>query len=148
MGYINPAEAIPTKQSNDGDWMAWYDSLPGAQRDKNVIFSMAWAKRGDSKANTTDLRKYLKTKGFTLSSDNILGAAKDSATGYFDAVGNFLQMGSYATIGIVVLGAGLWGAILWRLATPSGIGIAAGTAAKVYTGGAGGGAAAAAGALK
>ena len=109
---------------------------------------MAWNKRGDSKANTGDLRRFLKTKGFTLNSDNFLGTAKDSATGFIDGVGNFFQFGAYATVGVIIAGTVLTGAIIWRLATPAGIGVAAGTAAKVYTGGAGNGAAAAAGALK
>ena len=148
MGYINPADSIPTKQSNDGDWIAWYESLPGGKRDKNLIFSMAWNKRGDSKANTGDLRRFLKTKGFTLNSDNFLGTAKDSVIGFIDGVGNFFQFGAYATVGVIIAGTVLTGAIIWRLATPAGIGVAAGTAAKVYTGGAGNGAAAAAGALK
>ena len=98
MGYINPAEAIPTKQSIDGDWIAWYESLPGSQKDKNLIFSMAWSKRGDSKANTSDLRSFLKQKGFTLGPDNALGAAKDTYLGALGSISSILKLGVTGTV--------------------------------------------------
>lgn len=148
MGYINPAEAIPTKQSSDGDWMAWYESLPGSQKDKNLIFSMAWSKRGDSKANTSDLRSFLKQKGFVLGSDNVLGAMKDTYLGAVGSISSILKLGATGTVVISAAFIVFAGAIIWRLATPVAVGTAIGAAADTYTGGAGKEAGTAAGTLK
>jgi hypothetical protein len=137
MAFVNPADVIPTKSSSDGDWIAWYQSLPGPTKDKNLIFSLAWTKRGSSKANTNQLRTFLKSAGFNLGADNILGSVEDTGTNFLSGVTGFLKMGETATLVIGGLGLVFAGAIVWRLLTPQNIGQAVGVAAKVYTGGAG-----------
>jgi len=66
--YLN----IPTNDSSSQDWINWHKSLLKAgfnRTQANDTFAKAWDKYGSYDANSSELRDYLGSKGFTLESD-------------------------------------------------------------------------------
>lgn len=108
---VDPSADIPTKSSNESQWIEWHKALNSSfgKKQANALFVKAWRYRGTSSANTLELRNYLKKQGITIDAsvfDDIVdigGGIADTFTGIF----NFGKYTTYAVVGIVVIGAGM-----------------------------------------
>ena len=121
-------QVLPTKQSAAEEWVAWYKLLPGNKDTRNAVFLTWWKRNGSDKANTPDLRLFLKGEGIMLTTDG-LGNLVDSALGAKNTLSSVFSYG-LITYGILaVVGLGFTLVLIKTLATPENIA----TAAKIYT---------------
>ncbi len=122
MSSAKAIDTIPTKSSSDMEWKAWYEILPFSTKDNNLLFARAWKVRGGKDANTSDLRKFLKDNGLTLSPDNVLGTIKDYELGVLETVGSVFKVGGTAVAVVWVIGGIFTAAMIWRIVTPENVG--------------------------
>ncbi len=107
----DPTSNIPTVSSNSDTWIQWHKDLKSnfGKKVANSLFIKAWSIRGNSAANTSDLRTYLSKNGITISTsawDSVVDAGSSAA----DFFGDIFSVGKYtgmAIIGIAVVGIGM-----------------------------------------
>ena len=138
MAVIRADKNIPTQQSNAEDWIVWYQSFPWSMtsNDKATLFLSAWNRNGSDRANTDELRTFLKdTAGINLSTSG-LGSIMEAGWSVAHSIENVFSFSAYAIGGYIfllfaLLGFGFYQAFRNPEATGKILGIAAKTAAKV-----------------
>lgn len=107
---LSPENNIPTSNSTAQDWKQWYESLAYffSRKDTNALFTKAWDARGGTSArgNTEELRTFLKTKGLTIETTGVQDIVDFSAgigTSVSNGVSDFLKVGKFAGISLVVI---------------------------------------------
>ena len=71
---IKPEENVPKLNSTDSDWIMWHKAFKAefGKKQANLYFLKAWKLRNkdgllfSGKANTTELRDYLKSQGISV----------------------------------------------------------------------------------
>ncbi len=103
----DPTTNIPGYNAKSESWIEWHKELKSnfGKKIANSLFLKAWGIRGNSSANTLDLRQYLKTNGITISEsawDSVIDAGSDVS----DFFGDIFSIGKTAgiVIGVIVLG--------------------------------------------
>lgn len=107
----NVTQNIPTISSPPEQWVQWHKDLKNyfGKKEANSLFLKAWTIRGNSKANTSDLRTYLKDNGIKIS-ESSWDSVVDLGVGVGDVFGDFMKISKYAGIamgGIVLIGVGM-----------------------------------------
>jgi len=130
----DPTTNIPGYNAKSDAWIQWHKELKSnfGKKVANSLFLKAWGIRGNSSANTNELREYLKKQGITLSGsawDSIVDAGADIG----DFFGDFLSISKYAGIALGVIVIGGIGMIVFNIAKDPVKAI--GTAASLRTGG-------------
>ncbi len=113
----DPASNIPQVNSPAESWIQWHEDLKSYFGSKvaNSLFVETWVIRGNSKANTSDLRKYLNDNGIKIS-ESSWDSVVDKGVGALDFAGDIFKVGKYAGLaigGIIILGAFalVWGIV-------------------------------------
>lgn len=111
MALINPCDIIPTHSSKPEQWIEFHralrDNFP--KKIANQLWVQVWAKRGDSAANTSDLRDYLTKQGIIIDKsawDSIVDTTED----VFDFFGDFFKFGK--TLSFILLGGAALGIVM------------------------------------
>jgi len=128
-GKLSPTTNIPQMNSKADEWIQWHKTLKAqfGRKVANGLWMKAWARRGSSSVNTSDLRDYMSKQGIKLDSsawDKVVDAGGD----FLDTIGDSLQMTKYVTIGVLVIIVGGLGIAIFNIAKNPAQSI--GTAAK------------------
>ncbi len=98
---------IPQISSAPEAWIQWHKDLKSyfGKKVANSLWLKAWGIRGNIKANTSDLRKYLKSNGITIS-ESKWDSIVDAGVGAMDFAGDIFKVGRYTGIalGVIILG--------------------------------------------
>jgi hypothetical protein len=113
---INPSKNVPTKTSNDEDWINWHKALKSryGKKDANYVFVKAYSKIGSKDANTGNLRDYLKDVGIDIEANSLLGTIRDGAYDTLDTVGDVFKVGGYVAAGIIAVPLILVSVVVWQ----------------------------------
>lgn len=113
MAELKSITYLPSVNSSDQDWIAWYKDLLSDTGKINAsqIFMKGWEQRKNesaifgSSANTSALRDFLKTQGVTLSGDGVFGFAYDALDTIDDWGSSIFNMGkwTFIVIGVVII---------------------------------------------
>ena len=97
----NPVTNIPTYNAPTESWISWHESLKDnfGKKIANQLWLKAWLIRGNSKANTVDLRKYLDKNGIKIS-ESAWDKIADTGSETLDFFGNAFRMGRYAGMAV------------------------------------------------
>jgi hypothetical protein len=116
-GTTDPTTNIPKYNSNSEDWIQWHKDLRQnfGKKIANSLWIKAWRIRGNSSANTSDLRKYLDKQGIKIS-ESAWDSVVDFGVGVSDAFGTAFQVTQYAGIGLAVIIVGGLGMVVYNLA--------------------------------
>ena len=106
-GKIDPVSAIPQYNSGFEEWISWYDSLKQnfGKKQANALWVKAWKIRGNSSANTNELRSYMKKHGVTIdksSWDSIVDTTVAAGDFFGTTIGVSRFLG--ITLGVIVVG--------------------------------------------
>lgn len=112
---------IPQMTSSSAEWIEWHKNMKSryGKSTANSLWLKAWRFRGNSKANTNELRTYMSNNGVKIDSsswDKIV----DIGDSVVDKVGNIIKVGE---VGAIVLSVALLGGVAYILysvvSTPS-----------------------------
>ena len=106
-GKADVISGMPPYNSQAENWIQWHQDLKSnfGKKIANGLWLKAWRIRGNSSANTSDLRKYMEKQGVKIS-----GTAWDSivdvGVGVTDAFGSIFQVGKVVgiSLGVIVIG--------------------------------------------
>lgn len=106
-GKADVISGMPPYNSQAENWIQWHQDLKSnfGKKIANGLWLKAWRIRGNSNANTSDLRKYMEKQGVKIS-----GSAWDSivdvGVGVTDAFGSIFQVGKVVgiSLGVIVIG--------------------------------------------
>lgn len=107
----------PSITSDAAQWIQWHKDLVDTfgKKTANSLFLAFWTKRKSSGANTTELRTYAQSQGFSIEGTAISGII-DGAYGFVDSIGDIFQVGKYVGIGVVVILVGGLGLLVYNVA--------------------------------
>jgi hypothetical protein len=116
-GKYDPSQNIPQVSSRADEWISWHKTLKEnfGKKIANTLWVKAWSKRGNSKANTGELRNYMASNGVNIDSgawDKVV----DMGSSIGDFIGTGFQAGQYLAIGLGVILVGSLGIALFNLA--------------------------------
>ena len=134
-GKTDPTTNIPKYNSKSEDWIQWHKDLRQnfGKKVANSLWIKAWRIRGNSSANTSDLRKYLDGQGIKIS-ESAWDSIVDLGVGVSDAFGTVFQVTKYVGIGLAVIIVGGVGMIVYNLAKDPAKAIGVGARAFVTKG--------------
>lgn len=116
-GKFDPTKNIPQLNSKGDEWVQWHKTLKQnfGKKVSNALWLKAWAKRGSSGANTSELRNYMSSQGVTIDS-SAWNKVVDAGGSVMDFVGDAFQVGQYVAIGLGVIIVGGLGMVIFNLA--------------------------------
>lgn len=127
----NVVNSIPSYNAKFEDWIQFHKELQSnfGKRNANSLWIKAWKIRGNSSANTNELRTYMEKQGikFDKSAWDSLVDVGDSVT---DAFGTVFQVTKFVGIGLAVIVVGGLGMMIFNLAKSPAKNI--GVAAKAF----------------
>ena len=134
-GKTDPTTNIPKYNSKSEDWIQWHKDLRQnfGKKIANSLWIKAWRIRGNSSANTSDLRKYLKGEGIKID-EGAWDTVVDFGVGVSDAFGTVFQVTKFVGIGLAVIIVGGVGMIVYNLAKDPAKAIGVGARAFVTKG--------------
>ena len=114
------ADVVGTIHSYNGkfeEWIQWHKDLKSnfGKKVANSLWVKAWKIRGNSSANTNELRSYMEKQGIKFDKsawDSVVDAGADIT----DAFGTAFQVTKYVGIGLAVIVVGGLGMIVYNLA--------------------------------
>lgn len=106
-GKVDVVDSIPSYNANPLAWIEWHKGLKSnfGKKMANSLWLRAWRIRGNSKANTSELRAYMESQGIKLDT-NAWDKVVDFGGGISDAIGGTFQAGKVVsiTLGVIILG--------------------------------------------
>jgi len=116
-GKTDPVNSIPKYNSNTEVWINWHKSLKDnfGKKIANQLWLKAWSIRGNSSANTSDLRKYMSSNGINIS-ESSWDKVVDLGVGITDSIGTAFQVTKYAGIALGVIFIGGLAMIIYNIA--------------------------------
>jgi hypothetical protein len=116
-GKVDPIANIPQYNSGFEEWINWYDALKQNFGKKNAkqLWIKAWKIRGNSKANTNELRTYMAKHDITIDKttwDSVI----DTAVNATDIFGDTFTVGRYLGIGVAIIIVGGLGLAIFNIA--------------------------------
>lgn len=116
-GKTDPISSIPQYNSGFEAWINWYDSLKQnfGKKQAKSLWIKAWKIRGNSSANTNELRTYMKKQGVSIDK-SAWDSAVDTAVSAGDFFGDVAGVGKYVGIGVAVIVVGGLGLAIFNIA--------------------------------
>lgn len=106
-GKADVISGMPPFNSQGENWIQWHQDLKSnfGKKIANGLWLKAWRIRGNSSSNTSDLRKYMKSQGVTISESG-WDSVVDVGVGITDAFGSIFQVGKIVgiSLGVIVIG--------------------------------------------
>jgi hypothetical protein len=116
-GKADVVNSIPSYNAKFEEWIQWHKDLKSnfGKKIANSLWMKAWKIRGNSSANTNELRSYMEKQGikFDKSAWDSVVDAGDTVT---DAFGTAFQVTKFVGIGLAVIVVGGLGMIVFNLA--------------------------------
>ena len=116
-GKADVVNSIPSYNAKFEEWIQWHKDLKSnfGKKIANSLWMKAWKIRGNSSANTNELRSYMEKQGikFDKSAWDSVVDAGDNIT---DAFGTAFQVTKFVGIGLAVIVVGGIGMIVFNLA--------------------------------
>ena len=116
-GKADVVNSIPSYNAKFEEWIQWHKDLKSnfGKKIANSLWMKAWKIRGNSSANTNELRSYMEKQGikFDKSAWDSVVDAGDNIT---DAFGTAFQVTKFVGIGLAVIVVGGLGMIVFNLA--------------------------------
>ena len=116
-GKADVTNSIPSYNAKFEEWIQWHKDLQSnfGKKIANGLWTKAWKIRGNSSANTNELRSYMDKQGvkFDKSAWDSVVDVGDNIT---DAFGTAFQVTKFVGIGIAVIVVGGLGMIVFNLA--------------------------------
>lgn len=117
MAKIDVLENAPNQNSTAEEWKAWHEALKShlGLKKANFYFVKVWSRIGSNKANTVELREYLRKNGIEISRD-AFNRITDLGADAVDFYGSLFKAGrtaAFALGGIAIIGIGM---IVYNLA--------------------------------
>lgn len=116
-GKADVVGTIPSYNGKFEEWIQWHKDLKSnfGKKVANSLWVKAWKIRGNSSANTNELRSYMEKQGIKFDKsawDSVVDAGADIT----DAFGTAFQVTKYVGIGLAVIVVGGLGMIVYNLA--------------------------------
>lgn len=107
---------IPQLSSSSAEWIEWHKNLKSryGKSTANTLWLKAWRFRGNSKANTNELRTYMSDNSVKIDSST-WNKIVDVGDSVVDKVGNIIKVGEVATIVLAISLVGGIGYILYSV---------------------------------
>jgi hypothetical protein len=106
-GKADVVSGMPNYKSEGENWIQWHKDLKSnfGKKIANSLWLKAWRVRGNSNANTPDLRSYMEKQGIKIKK-SAWDSVVDTGIGITDAIGDVFQMGAgfSVVLGIIVVG--------------------------------------------
>lgn len=109
--------SIPTFNAKAEQWIGFHKDLKSnfGKKVANSIWVKAWGIRGNSSANTSDLREYLENNGIKID-ESAWDSVVDFGGDISDAFGDIFTVGKWVGIGLVVILVGGLGMLVFNIA--------------------------------
>lgn len=106
---------LPNEMSSIATWIEWHKALKRCvgKSKANELFLTLWDK--NSLSTTIELRGYMESQGVDMDK-SALNRLTDTGVGMFNYVGNMFEVGSYASLAILIILIGGAGMIVFNLA--------------------------------
>lgn len=116
-GKADVTNSIPSYNAKFEEWIQWHKDLQSnfGKKIANSLWTKAWKIRGNSSANTNELRSYMDKQGVKFDK-SAWDSVVDMGDNITDAFGTAFQVTKFVGIGIAVIVVGGLGMIVFNLA--------------------------------
>jgi len=116
-GKADVVNSIPSYNAKFEEWIQWHKDLKSnfGKKIANSLWMKAWKIRGNSSANTNELRSYMEKQGIKFDK-SAWDSVVDMGDNITDAFGTAFQVTKFVGIGLAVIVVGGVGMIVFNLA--------------------------------
>jgi len=134
-GKADVISGMPQYNSQAENWIQWHQDLKSnfGKKIANGLWLKAWRIRGNSTANTSDLRKYMTKQGVKIA-ESTWDSIVDVGVDITDGIGTIFQATKYVGIALGVIVVGGLAMVVYNLAKDPAKNIGVGARAFVTKG--------------